>query len=131
MNAFTSLFEIDFTENNVNNISQAGQAYVYGVMAEAGIPKGYCTDFSGIMQLDETLTDVCVLPSLSEATEEVKEKIRSLSNRGVALVAVSDVADIVFQFWNQDDVTSSSHTGMKGNPASLVSHYFDDHYSLV
>ena len=87
-------FEIDFTENNVNNISQAGQAYVYGIMAEAGLPKGYCTDFSGILHLDETMTDVCVLPSLSEATEEVKEKIRSLYNRGVALVAVSDVADM-------------------------------------
>lgn len=87
-------FEIDFAENNVNNVSQAAQAYIYGIMAESGLPKGYCADFGGIMKLDESMTDVCVLPSLAEASDEVKAKIRSLSESGVALVAVSDVSNL-------------------------------------
>ena len=87
-------YEFDFAETDVNNISQAGQAYVYGIMAQAGLPKGYCTDFEGLMQLNENMSDVCVLPSLKHAPHAVKEKIRELSAKGIGLVAVSDIGDL-------------------------------------
>ena len=87
-------FGFDFSDRDANNISQAGQAYLYGVMAEAGLPKGYCTNFDGILSLDETMTDMCVLPSLKYASREVLNKIRELSKKGVSLVAVSDISDL-------------------------------------
>lgn len=105
-------FGFDFSDRDANNISQAGQAYLYGVMAEAGLPKGYCTDLDGILSLDENMTDMCVLPSLKYASREVKTKIRELSKKGVSLIAVSDISDLA-------DLFGVEKYGLKAKVCSL------------
>lgn len=87
-------FNFEFSSRDANNISQAGMSYLYEIMAEAGLPKGYCTNFEGVLSLDETQTDVCVLPSLKYASKAVKDKIRALSKSGVSLIATSDISDL-------------------------------------
>ena len=87
-------FGFDFYDRDANNISQAGLSYIYETLAEAGIPKGFATDFDGITDLDEAKIDLLVLPSLKYAPENVKEKIRQLSEKGISLVAVSDISDL-------------------------------------
>ena len=91
-------FDFDNSERDANNVSQAGQGYLYEIMSEAGLPKGFSTDFESLCDIDENMTDVCVLPSLKNVSDDVKKKIRSLSSKGVALVAVSDIGDLTDLF---------------------------------
>lgn len=86
------------TEFGVNNISQAGQAYIYSTVAQMGLPKGFCTDFEGLVQLTKEHMDVCVLPSLKHISETTKEKIRKLSASEIGLVAVGDVGELTDLF---------------------------------
>ena len=96
-------FDLDFSERDANNISQSGQAYFYEIMAEAGLPQGFCTNLDSVLDIEEELTDVCVIPSLKNASDKVKQKIRELSGKGVAIVAVSDVSDLCDLFGVKED----------------------------
>ena len=108
-------FDLDFSERDANNVSQSGQAYLYEIMAEAGLPKGYCTNFEGVLDIDETYTDVCVLPSLKYASGEVKQKIRELSEKGVSLIAVSDVADLGNLFGVKENKKTATVAALETN----------------
>jgi hypothetical protein len=81
-------FDFDFSDRDANNISQAGQSYIYETLAEAGIPKGFSTNLEGVLDLDDSMSDICILPSLKNASDAVKQKLRALSGEGVALIAV-------------------------------------------
>lgn len=111
-------FEFDFSRNGVNNIGQAGQSYVYGIMAAAGLPKGYCTNWAGLMQLNEDMTDVCVLPSLKYASFEAKQKIRELGAKGIGLIAVSDIADLTDLFGVEKSVSKVKVCALKNDSES-------------
>ena len=108
-------FDFDFSERDANNISQAGQSYMYETMAEAGIPKGFSTTLEGILDLEASMTDICILPSLKNASDAVKQKIRALSQEGVALIAVSDVADLCDLFGVKSDKKSVKLAALQTN----------------
>lgn len=91
-------FLFEESRKNVNNISQAGQAYLYETVAQMGLPKGVSTDFEGFVQMPAEQMDVCVLPSLRNASEAVKQKVRHLSEAGIGLVAVGDIGDLTDLF---------------------------------
>lgn len=116
-------FDFDFSERDANNISQAGQAYLYEVMAEAGLPKGFCTNLDGVLDIDENLTDVCIIPSLKHTSDNVKQKIRKLSEKGVALIAVSDVCDLCDLFGVKEDKNSAKVAALEtGDEFEYITH---------
>ena len=92
-------------------------------MAEAGLPKGFCTNLDGVLDIDENLTDVCVIPSLKHASDNVKQKIRELSEKGVALIAVSDVCDLCDLFGVKEDKNSAKVAALEtGDEFEYITH---------
>lgn len=73
------------------NRCQAAMELVHEVNSETGNPDGYLLKFDTILQLQEGEVELLVLPSLSAASEEVIEKLKSLYHAGCALIATGDV----------------------------------------
>lgn len=80
--------------SNLHNVSEEGQAFLYGCSREAGIPAGFVLKRDTIKTLTADETDVLVLPSMKGADEITLSSIRKLHSEGVALVAVSDVTGL-------------------------------------
>jgi len=98
-------FVVDFDENEdvfdykiqhdiIYNISEANITYINSMCNESGIPVGAGTDFDSLMTLSEKDIDILVLPSLDKASQEVKDRIRYLYEKGVSLIAVSKVTGL-------------------------------------
>ena len=96
-------FDMEYSFRGPNNVSQAAEAYLYGLSAMAGLPKGYSTDFKGLCELDRNKIDVCVLPSVKSASESLLNTVRKLSEDGVPLFAVSDVSGLEDLFGVEKD----------------------------
>ena len=80
--------------NAIFNKCQTGMNVVHAVNAEIGLPQGFVLKWESLEQLENTQTDILVLPSLRNAGTEIKERIRKLYNSGVALIATGDVSGL-------------------------------------
>ncbi|MBQ4518721.1 MAG: hypothetical protein II997_09080 [Clostridia bacterium] len=91
-------YEPEFTDHhnwsNVHNVSEEGQAFLYGCAREAGLPAGYVLKKNTIKTLTPDELDVLVLPSMKEADAATLRAVRKLYSAGVSLVAVSDVTGL-------------------------------------
>lgn len=100
--------------DSIYNISEANVCYLNEVCRKSGLPMGAGTDWDGVMELSAEQIDVLVLPSMRQVSKEVREKIRTLYNDGVALFAVSDVTGL-------EDIF-----GVAKNICKSKIHYFKD-----
>ena len=71
------------------NPSEEGIAHVYETSRLAGLPMGSYATWDALDTLTERDTDLLVLPSTKNLTENRLSKIRELHSKGVALFAVS------------------------------------------
>jgi hypothetical protein len=85
---------LQYSMRGANNISQSAEAYLYKLIAGMGLPKGYLTDFEGLAELDGSLIDIAIAPSLRVADEKAKERLRRMSEGGTPIFAVSDVSGL-------------------------------------
>lgn len=85
---------LEYSFRGANNISQSTEAYLYGLVAKTGLPKGYSTNFLGLCELDTDKIDIAVLPSLRCARENVRKKICEMSECAIPLIATSDVSGL-------------------------------------
>ena len=114
---FDDRYDLDYNGSAFNNVSQAGECFVYEQMAEYGMPKGFMTNFDGLKQLDNDMADLICIPSLKDREKSEISKLRELFENGAAMVAVGYVdgledifgvekcksRDIVNQFKGKDD----------------------------
>ena len=77
------------TADNFYNIGATAMIYVYEHLAKSGMPAGFLTET--LDGLTESMVDMLVLPSTKTMTEEELQTVRRLHQKGVKLLAVSDV----------------------------------------
>ena len=114
-------YEFDFSYRDAGNVSQTAEAYLHEIIAEAGLPRGFATDFRGITELTERDTDLCILPSLEKADPSVIEKIRELQSLGVSLIAVGDVGELCHLFGVEKEQRTVTVKELKrGNNVEII-----------
>ena len=74
-----------------HNISEEGVGYLYETSRFAGLPAGFFASWKTLLEISPEDTDLIVLPSTATAPPEVIAHIRSLSEAGVSIIAVSRV----------------------------------------
>lgn len=77
-----------------SNVSEEGHGYIFDCMRESGLNSPFALKFDTLSSLSESECDVLVLPTLRYASEETIAEIRRLYEKGVSLVAVSDVCGL-------------------------------------
>lgn len=82
-------FDVDIKAGNLYNISASNLSYLYDLMKANGIPGGFGVKFGDLVRLTEKDVSCVVLPDMTEAPEEVTDKLRDLHEKGVTLIAVS------------------------------------------
>ncbi len=75
----------------ISNYSEMGSALIHECSREAGVPNGFALKSDALELLDSGNCDLLVLPSMKDVSMEHKAQIRRLYEKGVNLIAVSDV----------------------------------------
>ena len=98
------IYDFDIGRKAVNNRSLAGVSYLYQIMSECGLPRGFVTNWDGLLSINADDTDLIVLPSLHAAPKAVIPHLRGLAAKGVSLFAVGDVTGLedIFGVARQD-----------------------------
>lgn len=94
INSKEDRFQLDIKDGNFYNISETNLSYVYDLMKSNGIPGGFGTQFSDIVNLTEKDVSAVVLPDMTNAPKDAIKKLRELHKKGVTLIAVSRVGEL-------------------------------------
>ena len=102
-NSTEDRYEYETAPDHFYNISEANESYVYGIMKAAGLTGGFVARFEDILDFTEDDVNCVVLPDMTCASEQVKEKVRELHGKGVTLIAVSKVPGLEDLFGVKND----------------------------
>lgn len=108
-------YDYDKVKNHFYNISESNMGYLFGLMKTSGFTSGFVTTYADVLNLNSDVLNSIVLPDLSNASENVIQKIRLLHSQGITLIAVGKVPGLEDLFGVKQQFTSAVVNSLSDN----------------